>query len=72
MGLILSFRVQGLAGQFQPSPDLTLNGGSYREWYQNGLELGLEIILNHPGLGFRVKVREAHKTLEVGFPEAIF
>ena len=29
MGLIVSFRVQGLAGQFQPSPDFTLNGGSY-------------------------------------------
>ena len=32
------------------SPDLTLNGGLYREKYQNGLKLGFEIILHYPVL----------------------
>ena len=42
--------MQGLeAGQFKAtSPDLTLNGGLYREEYPNGLKLGIEIILNCP------------------------
>ena len=36
-------------GQFKAtSPDLTLNGGLYREKYQNSLKLGIEIILNYP------------------------
>ena len=35
------------------SPDLTLNGGLYREWYRNGLELGIEIILDYPDLEVR-------------------
>ena len=30
------------------SPDLTLNGGLYREEYQNGLELGIGIIPSYP------------------------
>ena len=35
------------------SPNLTLNGGSYREYYGKGLKLGSEIILNNPDdLGF--------------------
>ena len=33
------------AGQFKAtSPDLTLNGGLFREKYQNGLKLGIETI----------------------------
>ena len=39
-----------LAGQFKAtSPHLTLNGGLYREWYQNCLKLGMEIVLSFPG-----------------------
>ena len=35
-------------GQFKAaSTDLILNGGLYREWYQNGCKLGVEIILNY-------------------------
>ena len=30
--------------------DLTLNNGLYGEWYQNGLRLGIEIVLNCPAL----------------------
>ena len=32
------------------SPDLTLNGGLYRQQYQDGLRFGIEIILNYPAL----------------------
>ena len=36
-------------GQFKAtSPGITLSCGLYREWYQNGLKLGIEIILNTP------------------------
>ena len=38
------------------SPDLAVNDGMYREWYQNGLKLGLEIILTLSG--------EAHVSLK--------
>ena len=37
-------------GQFKAStPDLTLNGGLFREWYQDGLRFYLELKLfkNH-------------------------
>ena len=42
------------AGQFKAatSPDLTLNGDLYREQYKNGLNLGIEIILNYPAFGW--------------------
>ena len=30
------------------SPDLILNAGIYKEQYQSGLELGIEMILNYP------------------------
>ena len=30
------------------SPDLTLDGGLYREEYQNAFNLRLQIILNYP------------------------
>ena len=35
------------------SPGLTLNDGLYREQYQNGLELGTEVILNYPAAPHR-------------------
>ena len=38
-----------LSGQLMAtSPDLTLNGGLCREYYQSGLKLGIELILNFP------------------------
>ena len=49
----IGFRVQGFSRQFKAtSPDLTLDGGLYREQYPNGLTLGIEFILNYLGLGF--------------------
>ena len=40
---------QTCTGKFQPtSPDLTLNAGSFREQYQNGLKLGIQIVPNYP------------------------
>ena len=40
------------AGQFNAtSPDLTLNGGLHREFYQNGLKLEAEIRVNYPDQG---------------------
>ena len=30
------------------SPDLTLDGGLYKEQYQNGFKLGFETVLNYP------------------------
>ena len=36
-------------GQFKAtSPKITPNGGSYREEYQNGFKLGIEIVLEYP------------------------
>ena len=33
------------------SPDLTLNGDSYRKWYQHGLRLGIETVVKYPVQG---------------------
>ena len=38
-----------IPGQYNAtSPDLTLNGGVFRAYFQNGLKLGIEIILRYP------------------------
>ena len=44
----------GFTGQFKAtSPDLSRNGGSYREAYHNGRTSGIQIIPNYPGLGLK-------------------
>ena len=38
------------------SPDLTLNEDFYREQYQTGLNLGIEIILEYPAFTYTVAI----------------
>ena len=53
---IVGCRCLELTGQFKASsPDLTLNGGLSRGYYQDGLKLGIEIISSYPELRFRVQ-----------------
>ena len=47
--LLCEFRYVLLGNLKATSPDLTLNGGLFREQYQTGVKLGTELVLNYPG-----------------------